>query len=59
MTIRKHDDAKGFARGSGHYSANSVGLRKVTFVTKKASAQATIDANGDRKAGFAAKLDKK
>ena len=75
MTIRKRNDERGFDRGRGAYSGNEKALkldRRDHFLnadsnpfsldegdTKTKSAESTIMGNGDRKAGFAAKLDKK
>jgi len=54
----KHDDAQGWKRGNGAYSKDYK-VNPVVYVTKKDSAESTIMDNGERKAGFAAKLDKK
>ena len=54
----KRNDAQGWKRGNGAYSKDYK-INPVVLVMKKQSAESTIMDNGERKAGFAAKLDKK
>ena len=59
MTVRKHNDAKGYKRGEGAYSSGKSGLVSKTYVVKKnGSVDKTATENGERNAGFAAKIDK-
>ena len=58
MTTRKHNDAQGYKRGLGAYSSGKSGLVSKTFVVKKSSVEETVKENGDKNAGFAAKITK-
>lgn len=59
MTTRKYNDAQGYKKGLGAYSSGKSGLVSKTYVVKKnSSVEKTADENGERKAGFSAKIDK-